>query len=129
MGKCVGILGAAFKPNSDDLRDSPALDVALQLHRRGARVVCYDPMAVGGAAARYPGLVYAESTQGALGNADLVIVATEWTEFTCLDPVVAAEWVSAPRIIDGRNCLDAKAWEEVPNKLQTEFSPNPGTGD
>jgi len=110
-GAHVAVLGLAFKPNSDDLRDSPALDVALQLHRRGAQVVSYDPMAVGPAAARYPGLVYAESTREALEDADLVIVVTEWSEFTSLDPVVAADWVTTPRVIDGRNCLDVEAWE------------------
>ena len=109
-GARVAVLGLAFKPNSDDLRDSPALDVARQLHRRGAEVVAYDPMANGPAAARFPELTYASSTAEALTGADLVIVATEWPEFTGLDPATAAGWVSSARVVDGRNCLDAGRW-------------------
>ena len=110
-GAKVAVLGLAFKPNSDDLRDSPALDIALRLHRRGAQVVSYDPMAVGPAAARHPGLAYVDSVRAALDGADLLIVVTEWSEFTTLDPEVAARWVATPRVIDGRNCLDATAWQ------------------
>ena len=112
-GARIAVLGAAFKPQHDDVRDSPALDVALQLHRRGAHVVSYDPMAIGPAAARFPELAYADSAQAALATADLVVVATEWSEFTALDPSAAAAWVGASSlmtVIDGRNCLDADAW-------------------
>ncbi len=112
-GAKVAVLGLAFKPDSDDLRDSPALDVARQLHRRGADVVAYDPMANGPAAARFPQLTYADSAAAALAGADLVIVATEWREFVELDPTEAAALVSTARIIDGRNCLDADAWAEA----------------
>jgi UDPglucose 6-dehydrogenase len=110
-GARITVLGLAFKPNSDDLRDSPALAVAQQLHRQGARVVAHDPMAIGPAAARFPELTYAASPAQALSDADLVMVLTEWNDFRSLDPVRAARLVRHPRVIDGRNCLDADAWK------------------
>ena len=110
QGRRVAVLGAAFKPNSDDVRDSPALDVAGQLHLAGALVRVYDPQAMKNAAAVWPTLEFATSAEQACQDADLVIVATEWKEFRELDPGAIARMVSTPRVIDGRNCLDAEAW-------------------
>ncbi|WP_062213311.1 UDP-glucose dehydrogenase family protein [Demequina oxidasica] len=106
----VAVLGAAFKPQSDDVRDSPALDVAGSLHLRGADVRVYDPEAMRNAAAIWPTLTFADSIDDACRGADLVIVATEWGEFKTMDPVVLAAAVGSTRIIDGRNCLPSQEW-------------------
>lgn len=110
IGKRITVLGAAFKPNSDDVRDSPALAVAGQLSLAGASVRVYDPRAMGNAARVFPTLDYADSLEGALRSAELVILATEWAEFKELDPNRAGELVAARRIIDGRNVLDPDTW-------------------
>ena len=109
-GKRIAVLGAAFKPDSDDVRDSPALDVAGRLHLSGADVRVYDPAANGTAAAVWPTLTFAESVYAACADAELVIVATEWREFRTADPVALGDVVASKRVIDGRNCLDAQAW-------------------
>ncbi|MGN8049796.1 UDP-glucose dehydrogenase family protein [Curtobacterium sp. 22159] len=109
-GKRVAVLGLAFKPNSDDVRDSPALDIAGRLLGHGATVVAYDPEAVLTARRVHPELDYVESAADALRDADLVLVLTEWNEFRELDPADAAALVSTPVVIDGRNCLDRDAW-------------------
>ncbi len=106
----IAILGAAFKPNSDDIRDSPALDVATRLHHAGADVVVYDPAAMDNARIRYPDLTYAASTLEAAHGAHLVLLLTEWLEFREADPAVLAEVVAAPNIVDGRNALDPDRW-------------------
>ncbi|WP_143336577.1 UDP-glucose dehydrogenase family protein [Corynebacterium pacaense] len=111
LGKRVTVLGAAFKPNSDDVRDSPALSVAGSLSLQGADVSVYDPEAMDNARRIFPTLNYAESTVQALADADLVVLATEWKEFRELDPVRVAELVSTPIIIDGRNVLDVRLWK------------------
>jgi len=109
-GKSIAVLGAAFKPNSDDVRDSPALDVAGRLHLSGANVRVYDPAANETAAAVWPTLTFAGSVLEACEGADLVIVATEWKEFREADPQAVGEVVAHRRVIDGRNCLDPDAW-------------------
>ena len=109
-GTHIAVLGAAFKPNSDDVRDSPALDVAGKLHLGGAHVQIYDPKAMENAARVWPTLNFANSPQDAVRDADLVVVATEWAEFRELDPVATGELVAHKRIIDGRNCLPAEEW-------------------
>lgn len=106
----VAVLGVAFKPDSDDVRDSPALDVAVQLRGLGAHVVATDPEGVENARARHPQLDYTTSTHEALTGADLVVLATEWREYRALDPVEAGRLVAEKRIIDGRNVLDLAAW-------------------
>jgi UDPglucose 6-dehydrogenase len=106
----IAILGAAFKPNSDDIRDSPALDVAMRLHNAGAQVAVYDPAAMDNARVRYPDLTYAASTMEAAQDADLVLLLTEWLEFREADPAVLAAVVARPNIIDGRNALDPEQW-------------------
>ena len=110
LGRRVAVLGCAFKPETDDVRDSPALNVAAALHLKGAQVTVYDPEAVPTARRLFPTLSYAASWEDAAQGADVVLVLTEWAEFRALDPAVVATVVSARNIVDGRNCLDAKAW-------------------
>lgn len=110
IGKSVTVLGCAFKPNSDDVRDSPALNVAGQLSLQGAQTTVYDPQAMDNARAIFPTLHYAGSAQEALAGADLVVLATEWREFVDLDPAEVRRLVRNAVIIDGRNVLDAQAW-------------------
>ncbi|MDO4715983.1 MAG: UDP-glucose/GDP-mannose dehydrogenase family protein [Propionibacteriaceae bacterium] len=109
-GSKVAVLGAAFKPNSDDIRDSPALDVAERLHDLGAKVHISDPKALPAAMRRCPELTGQEDVMAALAGSDLVLLLTEWAEFVELDPVKVAGVVSHPVIIDGRNALDPAQW-------------------
>ncbi len=110
VGRKIAVLGAAFKPNSDDVRDSPALDVAGRLHLMGADVRVYDPEAMKNAAAAWPTLRFTEGMVEAVRGAELVIVATEWREFRDADPVALAAIARGRVVIDGRNCLNAEAW-------------------
>lgn len=107
----VAVLGAAFKPLSDDVRDSAALHVAGVLHMRGADVRVYDPEAANNARAVSPALRYVASVDAALAGADLVLHLTEWAQFGELDPAHAASLVRRPRIIGGRNKLDRARWQ------------------
>ena len=109
-GARIAVLGAAFKPNSDDVRDSPALDIAGRLHLGGADVRVFDPEAMANAAAVWPTLHFADNAQQACADADVVIVATEWSEFRTLDPIALKDVVAKPTVIDGRNCLPAESW-------------------
>ena len=109
-GKRIAVLGAAFKPDSDDVRDSPALTVAGQLHLQGATVTVHDPKAMDNARRIFPTLTYAESTIAACRHADVVLHLTEWSEFREVDPAVLGEVVNRRNVVDGRNCLDAGAW-------------------
>ena len=113
VGRAVAVLGAAFKPNSDDVRDSPALDVAVAIQNAGARVVVHDPKALGNAARVYPNLVYQPESMVALAGVDLVIHATEWAEYRDLDPVAVAGVARGRNIIDARNTLDPQAWRNA----------------
>ena len=108
--KRIGVLGAAFKPNSDDIRDSPALDVAASIHREGGVVSVYDPEAMPNARMRYPDLTYASSTVAACTDADVVLHLTEWREFRDLDPSILSAVVASKHIVDGRNALDPARW-------------------
>ncbi|MET3469442.1 UDPglucose 6-dehydrogenase [Microbacterium sp. 1262] len=109
--KNITVLGAAFKPHSDDTRDSPALDVAVRLHGLGAWVTVTDPEAIENARRIHPQLNYVEDRDEALRAADAVIVVTEWDEYRReLDPAHAATLTAGRLIVDGRNCLDADAW-------------------
>lgn len=110
LGQRITVLGAAFKPESDDVRDSPALSIAAQLQLQGAVVTVTDPKALRNAARRFPELHYEESTGVALERADALLLLTEWPEYRDLDPFEAAVFVSSPRILDGRNILDADKW-------------------
>jgi UDPglucose 6-dehydrogenase len=112
-GKKVCVWGAAFKPNSDDIRDSPALDVAAAVQRLGAAVIVFDPEAMENAKRAYPQLAMASSALEAARGADLLLLLTEWAEFREMDPAKLAEVVAAPRIVDGRNALDPAAWRSA----------------
>jgi UDPglucose 6-dehydrogenase len=109
-GKAVGVLGAAFKPGSDDVRDSPALDVAQILHGMGAEVTVYDPQAMPNARKVCPELRYADSAVGAATGADVVLLLTDWPEFGKLDPEELGAVTSTRAIVDGRYMLDPAAW-------------------
>jgi UDPglucose 6-dehydrogenase len=109
-GVRVAVLGAAFKPNSDDIRDSPALDVAVGVQKAGAAVRVYDPQAMDNARLAYPTLAYAPSAVAAAQDADVVLHLTEWAEFREMHPSVLAAVVSQRRIVDGRNALDRELW-------------------
>ncbi|BAX90700.1 UDP-glucose dehydrogenase family protein [Mycobacterium shigaense] len=113
LGANIAVLGAAFKPESDDVRDSPALNVAGQLQLNGAAVNVYDPKALENARRLFPTLNYAVSVTEACQGADAVLVLTEWTEFTELDPDELADGVRARIVVDGRNCLDAERWKQA----------------
>ncbi len=108
--KKIAVLGAAFKPSSDDIRDSPALDVAGALHRAGATVTVYDPAAIPNCRAAHPQLTYANNAVHAAVGADILLHLTEWSEFRELDPAMLTQVVAGAIIIDGRNALDPAAW-------------------
>jgi UDPglucose 6-dehydrogenase len=110
IGRKVAVLGAAFKPHSDDVRDSPALNVAGRLQLQGAHVAVYDPQATGNARRIFPTLEYASSAHAACRDAHVVLHLTEWPEFREIDPSELATVVDQPNLVDGRNCLDADAW-------------------
>ncbi len=113
LGRKIAILGLAFKPDSDDVRDSPALNVAAQLSLQGASVLCHDPRAIENARHRFPDLSYVETIADAVRDADVVMVLTEWVEYRELDPADLGESVAQRIVIDGRNCLDSVAWREA----------------
>jgi UDPglucose 6-dehydrogenase len=112
-GKRIGVWGAAFKPDSDDVRDSPALDVASALQSRGANVGVYDPKAMDNAAKKYPQLDYCHSAVDAARDADLILHLTEWAEFRMLDPATLAGITRAKRILDGRGALNPAFWRSA----------------
>lgn len=110
LGHTVTVLGAAFKPNSDDVRDSPALSIAGSLSLAGASVSVYDPQAMENAKKNFPTLEYAPSIEAALEGSEMVVVATEWQQFREIDPVAAKKLVKRAAVLDGRNCLPADKW-------------------
>jgi UDPglucose 6-dehydrogenase len=112
-GARVAVWGAAFKPDSDDVRDSPALSIAGALSLRGARVCVYDPRANDTARIAFPTLTYADSAVEACRDADLVLHLTEWPEFRTLTPADLEGVVSRPQLFDGRNVLDLDAWRSA----------------
>lgn len=109
-GRSVAVLGAAFKPNSDDVRDSPALSVAGAIQLEGAHVSVYDPKAMENARRDYPTLRYAPSALEACRDADVVLHLTEWPEFREVDPAELATVAATRCVVDGRNALDAARW-------------------
>ncbi|CAL9297842.1 MULTISPECIES: UDP-glucose dehydrogenase family protein [Streptomyces] len=113
LGKRVAVLGATFKPDSDDVRDSPALNVAGQVHLQGAQVTVYDPKGMENARRLFPTLGYADSALEAVRGADVVLHLTEWREFRELDPEALGEAVTARVILDGRNALDPEIWRKA----------------
>ncbi|TQC44231.1 UDP-glucose/GDP-mannose dehydrogenase family protein [Rhodococcus sp. WS4] len=112
LGARVAVLGAAFKPDSDDVRDSPALNVAGQIQLQGAAVTVYDPKAMDNSRALFPTLGYATTALDACEGADVVLVLTEWPEFRKLQPADLEPAVRRKVLIDGRNCLDPQQWRE-----------------
>jgi len=111
--KRIAVLGLTFKPDSDDIRDSPALDVAARLHGLGADVVATDPFGIENSRAKHPQLEYVHDTEEALRGAELAVLVTEWGEYRALDPVHVDALMAAPRIIDGRNVLDPSMWKSA----------------
>ncbi len=109
----IAVLGATFKPDSDDVRDSPALDIAVQLHAAGAEVVIHDPQGIEPARKRFPNLDYAEVINDAIKDADLILHLTEWKEYRQIDPVAISSIVKSKIIIDGRNMLDRTLWRDA----------------
>jgi UDPglucose 6-dehydrogenase len=109
----IGVLGAAFKPHTDDVRDSPALNVAAALHLRGAQVTVFDPEAGDTARRSFPTLSYATSVEEAVEGTDVVLVLTEWDQFTTADPTALAPLTHAPRVIDARGKLDPQTWRRA----------------
>jgi UDPglucose 6-dehydrogenase len=108
--KKVAVLGAAFKPDSDDVRDSPALDIAAQIHSAGAEVVVHDPKAIDNAKKRFPALGFNENLQNCVTGADAILHLTEWKSYRELDPTRLKSLVKQAIIIDGRNALDRELW-------------------
>jgi UDPglucose 6-dehydrogenase len=108
--KKIAVLGAAFKPDSDDVRDSPALDIAVQIQAAGANVVIHDPKAIEPARKRFPALNFSSSIDEVLKDAEIVLHLTEWKIYREIDPVHAKSLVNKPIIIDGRNALDRNKW-------------------
>ena len=110
VGKKVAILGAAFKPDSDDVRDSPALDIAAQIQAAGAIVTVHDPKAIANAQKRFPALKFAEDINNTLKDADIVLHLTEWKIYRDINPAQVKSLVKTAIMIDGRNALDRDAW-------------------
>lgn len=109
-GSRIVTLGATFKPDSDDVRDSPALDVAVAINNAGGTVVVHDPKGIDNARRSYPTLTYEADLPSALQDADLVMLLTEWREYRDLDPQEIRALVNTPTIIDARNVLDPAEW-------------------
>lgn len=109
----IAVLGATFKPDSDDVRDSPALDIAAQLSAAGAKVVVHDPKGIEPARKRFPDLDYRESVLDAVKDVDAILHLTEWKEYRELDPQVIGSLVKSKFLIDGRNMLDREKWRQA----------------
>lgn len=109
----IAVLGAAFKPDSDDVRDSPALDIAAQIHAAGADVVVHDPKAIEPAKKRFPNLKFAETIEDCVKGADLILHLTEWKVYRELDPNSLKPLVKQTKILDGRNALDRDKWRQA----------------
>jgi len=112
-GKTIAILGAAFKPDSDDIRDSPALDIALMLSAGGANVRLHDPVALQQVRTRNLPILAIDNVEDVFDGADLVLHLTEWKVYRELNPQVIADKVNQKRLIDGRNCLDLDLWKNA----------------
>ncbi|WP_413101585.1 UDP-glucose dehydrogenase family protein [Streptomyces sp. Inha503] len=113
LGKRIAVLGATFKPDSDDVRDSPALNVAGQIQLQGAQVTVFDPKGMDNARALFPTLAYAPTAAAAAEGAHAVLHLTEWREFRELDPASLGAVVAERRILDGRNALDPDVWRDA----------------
>lgn len=109
-GKKIAVLGAAFKPDSDDVRDSPALDIAVQIEAAGAEIAVHDPKAIESARRRYPHLKYCNVIEECIRGADVILHLTEWKIYREIDPIAIKSLVRQPVVIDGRNALDREKW-------------------
>ena len=109
--KRILVLGISFKPDSDDLRDSPSLDVALRLSALGAKVAVHDPMALGALGDRHPELERAKDIEAGAKDAELIFLGTEWSEYKSIEPASFGDLVANKLIIDGRNVLDVVSWQ------------------
>jgi UDPglucose 6-dehydrogenase len=112
-GKKIAVLGAAFKPDSDDVRDSPALDIAVQIQAAGADVTIHDPKAIPNAQKKFPVLNFADSIEKCVEGAELVLHLTEWKIYREIDPAALLKLVKNPILIDGRNALDRSEWRKA----------------
>lgn len=110
VGKKVAVLGAAFKPDSDDVRDSPALDISAQIQAAGAHVTVHDPKAISNAQKRFPGLSFSQDIDSTLKEAEIVLHLTEWKIYRDIDPTQIKKLVKTAIMIDGRNALDRELW-------------------
>jgi UDPglucose 6-dehydrogenase len=124
-GLRVTVLGATFKPNTDDVRDSPAVSIARKLARTGAQVAVYDPQGMENARRELPEVEHSATMIDAVRDADLVCVLTEWEEFRYADPSVIGALVKGKRVIDGRNCLDQPLWTAAGWDFRGMGRPNP----
>lgn len=124
LGKRIAVLGAAFKPDSDDVRDSPALNVAGQIHLQGGQVTVYDPKGMDNARLLFPTLGYAPTALDAVRGADVVLHLTEWREFRELDPEALGEVATTRHIIDGRNALSPALWRSAGWKFRAMGRPS-----
>jgi len=109
--KKILMLGLSFKPDSDDMRDSPALDIAVRLAQAGARVTVHDPVALSALGDKHPELIREQDLSAAAKNQELAILGTEWSEYRAIDPTAFGDLVANKLIIDGRNVLDVASWQ------------------
>ncbi|MEK6345237.1 MAG: UDP binding domain-containing protein, partial [Curtobacterium sp.] len=128
LNRRVAVIGAAFKPLTDDVRDSPALNVAAALHLRGAQVSLWDPEANETARRSFPTLTYAATKEAAIEGADVVLVLTEWDEIIEASPVALGAVVGRRVVIDARNCLPVADWVEAGWAVRSLGRPTPVTG-
>jgi UDPglucose 6-dehydrogenase len=128
LNRRIGVIGAAFKPLTDDVRDSPALNVAAALHLRGAQVSLWDPEAMETAKRSFPTLTYAASLEAAVEGADVLLVLTEWDDIVHADPVALASIVGRPVVIDARNCLPVEQWVKAGWTVRSLGRPAPISG-
>lgn len=112
-GKRIAVLGAAFKPGTDDIRDSPGLDIACRLGLHGAKVTVYDPMATANALAAFPEFAYADSALQAASDADVVLLVTPWPEFAQISPVAAGAAAASMTVVDACQAIDVVTWQEA----------------
>jgi len=110
-GRRILMLGLSFKPDSDDMRDSPALDIALRLAQAGAKVTVHDPVALNALGEKHPELIREQDLSAAARDQELVILGTEWSEYRAIEPKAFGDLVANKLVIDGRNVLDVAAWQ------------------
>jgi UDPglucose 6-dehydrogenase len=124
-GKRIALWGAAFKPGTDDVRDSPGLEVADRLARLGAEVVVYDPQAAGNALVAFPHLRYGDNAVAAAEAADAVLVVTAWPEFAAIDPAATSAVVGSRLLIDACQAVKPALWRAAGWTVAAPF-PTPG---